>query len=90
MIAYLDKISLIFGTKSNKASLEFPSVTFPPGFLFTIVCFLGLYVITKSQLAKEQNKFNVKFGELNSEQVKEAKKQKIYKEIIATEIFSKI
>ena len=59
-------------------------------FLFTLVCFLGLYIITKSQLTKEQNKFNVKFGELNSEQVKEAKKQKIYKEIIATEIFSKI
>ena len=59
-------------------------------FLFTLVCFLGLYVITKSQLAKEQSKFNVKFGELNSEQVKEAKKQKIYKEIIAAEIYSKI
>ena len=59
-------------------------------FLFTLVCFFGLYVITKSQLAKEQNKFNVKFGELNSEQVKEAKKQKIYKEIIAAEIYSKI
>ena len=59
-------------------------------FLFTLVCFFGLYIIIKSQLTKEQNKFNVKFGELNSEQVKEAKKQKIYKEIIATEIFSKI
>ena len=59
-------------------------------FLFTLACFLGLYVITKSQLAKEQNKFNVKFGELNSEQVKEAKKQKIYKELIAAEIYSKI
>ena len=59
-------------------------------FLFTLVCFFGLYIITKSQLSKEQNKFNVKFGELNSEQVKEAKKQKIYKEIIATEIYSKI
>ena len=59
-------------------------------FLFTLICFLGLYIITKSQLTKEQNKFKVKFGELNSEQVKEAKKQKIYKEIITTEIFSKI
>ena len=59
-------------------------------FFFTLVCFLGLYLITKSQLTKEQNKFNVKFGELNSEQVKEAKKQKIYKEIIAAETFSKI
>ena len=59
-------------------------------FLFTLVCFLGLYKITKSQLTKEQNKFNVKFGKLNSEQVKEAKKQKIYKEIIAAEIYSKI
>tara|TARA_Y100000591_G_scaffold291985_1_gene278841 strand:- start:961 stop:1104 length:144 start_codon:yes stop_codon:yes gene_type:complete len=47
-------------------------------------------MITKSQLTKEQKKFNVKFGELNSEQIKEAKKQKIYKEIIAAEIFSKI
>jgi heme exporter protein D len=59
-------------------------------FLFTLFCFLGLYIITKIQLIKEQNKFNVKFGELNSEQVKEAKKQKIYKEIITTEIYSKI
>ena len=59
-------------------------------FLFTLFCFLGLYIITKIQLIKEQNKFNVKFGELNSEQVKEAKKQKIYKEIIAAEIYSKI
>ena len=59
-------------------------------FLFTLFCFLGLYIITKSQLTKEQNKFIAKFGELNSEQVKEAKKQKIYKEIIATETFSKI
>ena len=59
-------------------------------FLFTLVCFLGLYLITKSQLTKEQNKFNVKFGELNSEQVKEANKQKIYKEIIAAETLSKI
>ena len=59
-------------------------------FLFTLFCFLGLYIITKIQLKKEQNKFNVKFGELNSEQVKEAKKQKIYKEIIAAEIYSKI
>ena len=39
-------------------------------FFFTLVCFLGLYIITKSQLTKEQNKFNVKFGELNSVQVK--------------------
>ena len=59
-------------------------------FLFTLVSFLGLYMITKSQLTKEQKKFNVKFGELNSEQIKEAKKQKIYKEIIATETFSRI
>ena len=61
-----------------------------PSFFFTLVCFLGLYLITKSQLTKEQNKFNVKFGELNSDQIQEAKKQKIYKEIIATETFSKI
>ena len=59
-------------------------------FLFTLICFAGLYLVTKSQLIKEQNKFYVKFGKLNSDQIQEAKKQKIYKEIIATEIFSKI
>ena len=59
-------------------------------FLFTLICFAGLYLATKAQLIKEQNKFYVKFGELNSDQIQEAKKQKIYKEIIATETFSKI
>ena len=59
-------------------------------FLFTLICFAGLYLATRAQLIKEQNKFYVKFGELNSDQIQEAKKQKIYKEIIATEIFSKI
>ena len=59
-------------------------------FLFTLICFAGLYLATRAQLIKEQNKFYVKFGELNSDQIQEAKKQKIYKEIIATETFSKI
>ena len=59
-------------------------------FLFALICFAGLYLATKAQLIKEQNKFYVKFGELNSDQIQEAKKQKIYKEIIATETFSKI
>ena len=59
-------------------------------FIFTLICFAGLYLATKAQLIKEQNKLYVKFGELNSDQIQEAKKQKIYKEIIATETFSKI
>ena len=59
-------------------------------FLFTLICFAGLFLVTKAQLIREQNKFYVKFGELNSDQIQEAKKQKIYKEIIATETFSKI
>ncbi len=59
-------------------------------FLFTLICFAGLYLVTKAQLIKEQNKFYVKFGELDSDQIQEAKKQKIYKEIIATGTFSKI
>ena len=59
-------------------------------FLFALICFAGLYLATRAQLIKEQNKFYVKFGELNSDQIQEAKKQKIYKEIIATETFSKI
>ena len=52
-------------------------------FGFTLVSFLTLYLITKVQFIKEQNKFVAKFGLLNSEKAKYAKSQRINKEILA-------
>jgi len=52
-------------------------------FGFTLFSFLILYVITKVQFIKEQNKFVSKFGSLNSEKVKYAQSQRINKEILA-------
>tara|TARA_B100000902_G_C27003327_1_gene760969 strand:+ start:63 stop:296 length:234 start_codon:yes stop_codon:yes gene_type:complete len=59
-------------------------------FIFTLLSFAGLYLIIRSQLIKEQNKFFAKFGKLTSEKVVEAKKQKINQEILAAGIFTKI
>ena len=59
-------------------------------FVFTMVNFLGLYLIVRYQLKKEQQKFAEKFGKLNLNQVSEANKQKINKEILSASIFSKI
>ena len=52
-------------------------------FGFTLLSFSGLYVITKLQFAKEQNKFVAKFGSLNTKQANSAKSQRINKEILA-------
>jgi len=52
-------------------------------FGFTFISFLTLYLITKVQFIKEQNKFVAKFGLLNSEKAKYAKSQRINKEILA-------
>ena len=52
-------------------------------FGFTLLSFSGLYVITKLQFAKEQNKFVAKFGSLNSDKANSAKLQRINKEILA-------
>tara|TARA_Y100001936_G_scaffold27389_1_gene25633 strand:+ start:21 stop:248 length:228 start_codon:yes stop_codon:yes gene_type:complete len=52
-------------------------------FSFTLLSFLGLYLITKTQFVKEQNKFVKKFGTLNIEQANFAKLQRINKEILA-------
>ena len=59
-------------------------------FVFTMVYFLGLYLIVRYQLKKEQQKFAEKFGKLNSVKVSVANKQKINKEILSASIFSKI
>ena len=52
-------------------------------FLFTLLSFLGLYMITKLQFVKEQSKFVAKFGSLNPEKANSAKIQRINKEILA-------
>ena len=51
-------------------------------FGFTIFCFISLYLITKFQLAREQNKFTKKFAGLPQAKIELAKTQKINKEII--------
>ena len=52
-------------------------------FSFTLLSFLGLYLVTKLQFVREQNKFATKFGTLTNEQANSAKSQRINKEILA-------
>ena len=52
-------------------------------FGFTLLSFLGLYMITKLQFVKEQSKFVSKFGSLTAEKPNSAKTQRINKEILA-------
>ena len=52
-------------------------------FSFTLISFLGLYLVIKIQFVREQNKFITKFGSLNTEQANSAKSQRINKEILA-------
>ena len=55
-------------------------------FSFTLLSFLGLYLVTKMQFVKEQNKFVAKFGLLTTDQANSAKSQRINKEILANVI----
>ena len=52
-------------------------------FAFTILNFLSLYLIIKTQYMKEKNKFVTKFGTLNSKRAAFAKSQNINKEILS-------
>ena len=52
-------------------------------FLFTLLSFVSLYVVTKIQYKKEKEKFISKFGNLNSERAAFAKSQSINKEILS-------
>tara|TARA_B100000965_G_C19460712_1_gene699579 strand:- start:771 stop:998 length:228 start_codon:yes stop_codon:yes gene_type:complete len=52
-------------------------------FLFTLLSFVSLFLITKLQLVKEQKKFIAKFGLLNSQKARVAKLQNINKEILS-------
>ncbi len=55
-------------------------------FSFTLLSFLGLYLVIKMQFVREQKKFVSKFGLLNTEQANSAKSQRINKEILANVI----
>ena len=52
-------------------------------FIFTLLSFAILYVVTKIQYIREKNKFIAKFGTLNSERAAFAKSQSINKEILS-------
>ena len=52
-------------------------------FLFTLLSFMSLYIVIKTQYLKEKNKFIAKFGTLNSERAAFAKSQSINKEILS-------
>ena len=52
-------------------------------FVFTLLSFVLLYVVTKIQYIKEKNKFISKFGTLNSERAAFAKSQRINEEILS-------
>ena len=52
-------------------------------FIFTILSFNFLYLITNNQLKKEKRKFIAKYGTLNSERAAFAKSQSINKEILS-------
>ena len=59
-------------------------------FIFTLICFIGLYYVIKIQLQKEKNKFKEKYFDLTDREIVNVKKQKIYREILTFTNISKI
>ena len=59
-------------------------------FIFTLVSFASLYLITKLQLLKEQKKYIVKFGSLSEAKIAVVREQKINKEILLNTVITKI
>ena len=59
-------------------------------YIFTLISFVSLFLVTKLQLLKEQKRFVSKFGLLNVEKARVAKSQNINKEILANTLISKI
>ena len=55
-------------------------------FSFTLISFATLYILIKTNLVKEQNKFTSKFGLLNKEKVKVAQTQSTNREILTSRI----
>ncbi len=59
-------------------------------FIFTFLSFGFLYIIIKTQLIREQLKFNEKFGTLNAEKKNTVRSQETYKGILEISSVSKI
>ena len=59
-------------------------------FIFTLVSFASLYLLTKLQLLKEQKKYISKFGSLSKTKIVVAREQKIHKEILLNSVITKI
>ena len=59
-------------------------------FMFTLLSFGTLYLVTKIQLNKELRNFEAKFKSLDIDKVEIAKKQEIYREILSRTSTSKI
>ena len=59
-------------------------------FMFTIVSFVSLYLVTKLQLLKEQKKYISKFGSLSDAKTAAVREQKINKEILLNTVITKI
>ena len=55
-------------------------------FSFTLISFATLYILIKTNLVKEQNKFSTKFGLLDKEKVKVAQTQSTNREILTSRI----
>ena len=59
-------------------------------FSFTLLSFVVLYTIIKTQLVKEELKFKLKFRNLSAEKVNSSKDQRIYREILTNSSISNI
>ena len=55
-------------------------------FSFTLISFATLYILIKTNLVKEQNKFTTKFGLLDEEKAKVAQTQLTNKKILTSRI----
>ena len=53
-------------------------------FLFTFISFTSLYVVTRIHYVKEKNKFESKFGTLDSKKAEVARSQIINREILSS------
>ena len=59
-------------------------------FIFTLVSFASLYLVTKLQLLKEQERYIVKIGSLSEAKTAVVREQKINKEILLNSVITKI
>ena len=59
-------------------------------FTFTLISFAVLYTVIKVQLVKEKIKFDAKYLTLTSDKKQTVRAQETYKEILASNLASKI